>query len=152
MASMEVNFANIVPLKACRCGHSGNGQHPCHALGYSCRKPAKQRFYGPKIVSLSGQQMKLEVSDTWACDECWASFAKELAPVEPVQPMPVNSASAIDRIAFGVTLETALDSAKKVRELYSYASIGTMERDSSELLLLADEVIRLRAVLAAKEE
>lgn len=32
------------------------------------------RFYNPKLVSLSGMQLKFQVSDTWACDECWEKF------------------------------------------------------------------------------
>jgi hypothetical protein len=62
----------------CRCGFDGNGPHPCHNNGYSCRKPAAQRFYNPTPVALAGVQMKLEMSETWACDECWAGFRKLL--------------------------------------------------------------------------
>jgi Zn-finger protein len=59
----------------CRCGHTEDGSpHPCHADGYRCRKPAKQRFYGLKLSALSGFQMKVTSHDTWACDECWARF------------------------------------------------------------------------------
>ncbi len=61
-------------MTKCRCGHEGSDNHPCHARAYSCRKPATQRFYNPKIVSLAGMQMKLEVTDTWACDECWKEY------------------------------------------------------------------------------
>jgi hypothetical protein len=62
----------------CRCGHDGQGPHPCHARGYTCRQPAKQRFYSPKFVALAGAQVKLQVRETWACDPCWQNFEKEL--------------------------------------------------------------------------
>lgn len=65
---------------SCRCGHDGTGPHPCHGEGYSCRKPAKQRFYNPQLVSLSGVQMKVQVTDTWACDDCWEKFHTKLQP------------------------------------------------------------------------
>lgn len=58
----------------CRCGFDGNGEHPCHGDAYTCKKPSKQRFYNPRPVALSGMQMKLEVRDTFACDECWERF------------------------------------------------------------------------------
>ena len=58
----------------CRCGWDGNGEHPCHYNGYTCRKPAKQRFYNPQPVALAGMQPKLQVSESWACDECWEEF------------------------------------------------------------------------------
>jgi hypothetical protein len=61
----------------CRCGYSGEGEHPCHYNEYSCRKPAKHRFYSPKAAVLAGLQFKLEVLDTWACDECWERFQLE---------------------------------------------------------------------------
>lgn len=61
-------------MTTCRCGHDGNGPHPCHMSVYSCRKPATQRFYNPRPVALAGVQMKLEMDETWACDECWAAF------------------------------------------------------------------------------
>lgn len=59
----------------CRCGHEV-GPHPCHGKGYSCKKPATQRFYHEnKPFSLAGMSMKFPVSETWACDECWKSFS-----------------------------------------------------------------------------
>jgi len=61
-------------MNACRCGHDGQGSHPCHAKAYKCRKPASQRFYNAQRVALTGMQMKLQVQDTWACDECWEEF------------------------------------------------------------------------------
>ena len=61
--------------KSCRCGHAGEGPHPCHGDGYACRKPATQRFYSTgRPFSLAGMQMKMSMADTWACDECWAAF------------------------------------------------------------------------------
>lgn len=63
----------------CRCGYSGkDDEHPCHGDGYVCKNPSLQRFYSPKIVSLAGMQMKFDICDTWACDECWDSFKKLL--------------------------------------------------------------------------
>lgn len=68
----------------CRCGHPKDSPdpHPCHAGGYSCRKPAKERIYalpGMAKYALAGAQMKLAAERTWACDECWAEHAKRLA-------------------------------------------------------------------------
>ncbi len=61
---------------ACRCGHDGAGAHPCHANGYQCRKPAKQRFV-TRVAALAGAQAKFAASDTWACDECWTAFCAQ---------------------------------------------------------------------------
>lgn len=62
-------------MAQCRCGYNGEeGEHPCHGGAYTCRKPAKQRFYGARLVALAGVQMKAEVSDTWACDACWERY------------------------------------------------------------------------------
>jgi len=61
-------------MNDCRCGHSGSGPHPCHAKGHSCGKHAVQRFYNAQAVALVGVQMKFQMSDTWACDECWKAF------------------------------------------------------------------------------
>lgn len=62
----------------CRCGHDGKGPHPCHAVGYTCRKPATQRFYNARPVALAGVQMKFQATNTWACDECWNTLKKLL--------------------------------------------------------------------------
>ena len=43
-------------------------------MGYECRKPAVRRFYNAEAVALAGAQLKLQVTDTWACDECWETF------------------------------------------------------------------------------
>jgi hypothetical protein len=64
----------------CRCGFAGEGEHPCHGQIYSCRKPAKHRFYNPALAALAGFQMKVVATETWACDECWEKFSKQLAP------------------------------------------------------------------------
>lgn len=74
----------------CRCGHTGEGPHPCHYANYSCGKPATQRFYGPRLIAIAGIQMKVEVSSTWACDECWEKFKillarQDMAPKDPPQ-------------------------------------------------------------------
>ena len=64
----------------CRCGWDGQGDHPCHRNNYTCRKPAKIRYYEPtKLYALAGVQMKMSVVDTWACDECWEIAKVELA-------------------------------------------------------------------------
>lgn len=60
---------------ACRCGHTGTGEHPCHGRGYTCRKPATRRLYSPGLSALAGVQMKVTVDETWACDGCWAEQA-----------------------------------------------------------------------------
>lgn len=43
-------------------------------MEYRCRQPAKQRFYNPRPVALAGFQSKVEMSETWACDDCWAQM------------------------------------------------------------------------------
>lgn len=58
----------------CRCGHTGSDSHPCHGKGHTCGKPASQRFYNPMPVALAGVMMKVQVTDTWACDDCWDAF------------------------------------------------------------------------------
>lgn len=62
----------------CRCGYEGSGLHPCHGKAHTCRKPASQRFYALRLVALAGAQMKLGMSETWACDECWQVFQELL--------------------------------------------------------------------------
>ena len=65
----------------CRCGHdpAKSSQHPCHGKGYTCGRPATRRFYNPRppgqYASLAGMQMKIEVTESWACDDCWAAFS-----------------------------------------------------------------------------
>jgi len=60
---------------SCRCGHTGpNSTHPCHAKGYSCGKPAKQRFQYAGPAYVAGVMLKVAAIDTWACDDCWAAF------------------------------------------------------------------------------
>lgn len=68
----------------CRCGHEGAGDHPCHGKAHTCRKPATQHFYNPQPVALAGMQMKLQVTDTWACDECWTQFKAMIAAATKV--------------------------------------------------------------------
>lgn len=60
----------------CRCGHEkdSRGPHPCHGQGYTCGRPATQRFYGLRRVCLAGAMPKVGASDTWACDACWEMF------------------------------------------------------------------------------
>lgn len=70
----------------CRCGYKGDGtdgngdaDHPCHANGYSCRRPAKPRLYqSGNLASLAGVQLKFSMQDTWACDECWEAFKNRI--------------------------------------------------------------------------
>jgi hypothetical protein len=66
------------PSDSCRCGHAGDGPHPCHAKGYRCGAPATQRFYNAQRVALAGMQPKLQVQETWACDACWESYKAAL--------------------------------------------------------------------------
>lgn len=60
----------------CRCGHTNGSTdpHPCHMDGYTCRKPATQRFYNPTMSALAGMQLKFTVAETWACNSCWDGF------------------------------------------------------------------------------
>ena len=58
----------------CRCAHIGEGPHPCHGQAYTCRKPATRRLYNPTLPALAGMQMKVQATETWVCDECWAEF------------------------------------------------------------------------------
>lgn len=80
-------------MDQCRCGHpkDSTDPHPCHAKGYGCRKPAKQRFYNPTpgrvpYAQVAGVQLKLEVAETWACDDCWA----EPEPLRTGQVKPAD--------------------------------------------------------------
>jgi len=61
----------------CRCGHTGEGPHPCHGRAYTCRKPARERFYGARMAALAGVQMKVVCQRTFACEECWEATASE---------------------------------------------------------------------------
>ena len=73
---------------SCRCGHpkDSSAPHPCHKYKQKvggrmnelvrCGQPAKQRFYNPHPVALAGMQMKLEVTESWACEGCWAEFVE----------------------------------------------------------------------------
>ena len=63
---------------SCRCGHTGNGPHPCHAGGYRCSAPATRRLYNAELVALAGMQPKAQIQETWACDACWESFQATL--------------------------------------------------------------------------
>jgi hypothetical protein len=69
-----------VSTTPCRCGYTGDGPHPCHADGYACGKPAQARYYDPNPGqwSLAGMQLKLSVTETWACDGCWDAFKKQM--------------------------------------------------------------------------
>lgn len=69
-----------ISMTTCRCGWDGQGEHPCHADEYTCRRPARRRFYGARPVALAGVQFKLQASDTWACDEHWAAFSAAEQP------------------------------------------------------------------------
>lgn len=60
----------------CRCKRD-QPVHLCHGRRYTCPNPATPRFYNPRVVSLAGVQLKVEVADTWACDACWAAFWPE---------------------------------------------------------------------------
>jgi len=68
-------------MDSCRCGYEGTGQHPCHGKGYTCQKPAKQRFYDVQMPALAGMHMKVQVTETWACDACWTEYNPKTAAV-----------------------------------------------------------------------
>lgn len=70
----------------CRCGHDGEGPHPCHFNLYTCRKPAVLRLYNPAAVALAGMQMKVQMTETWACEECWLLFNEMLAAARERKP------------------------------------------------------------------
>lgn len=73
-------------MNNCRCGYNtSNDYHPCHGNGYTCKKPAKPRFYNPKLVALAGVQTKFQVSETYACDDCWENFSKVVKQMEETQ-------------------------------------------------------------------
>lgn len=74
----------------CRCGWDGQGAHPCHADGYTCRKPATRRFYTPTpgkapYAQVPGVQIKLQLAETFACDECWAKAQKIMEAMADAQ-------------------------------------------------------------------
>lgn len=75
----EAERLGLYPTAPCRCGYTGEGHHPCHGRGYTCRQPAKERFYSVRPVALAGQQLKLGAQQTWACDECWLATEGERA-------------------------------------------------------------------------
>lgn len=60
----------------CRCGHdlTSDQPHPCHALAYTCGKPAKLRMTNARLGAISGMQFKVLATDTYACDDCWRKF------------------------------------------------------------------------------
>ena len=69
----------------CRCGFDPaiDSVHMCHS-GYlfadpnkRCKNPGTQRFYNAETVALTGMQMKFQVADTIACDECWQRFKEQ---------------------------------------------------------------------------
>lgn len=64
----------------CRCGHTGDGPHPCHADGYSCRQPATARLIPMPLGTgaLAGAQMKLTVYETYACDVCFEKHRRRM--------------------------------------------------------------------------
>jgi hypothetical protein len=55
-----------------------DGPHPCHGRNYTCGKPATQRFYNARTVTMEGEHLKFQTTDTWACNECWAEFTEYL--------------------------------------------------------------------------
>lgn len=75
----------------CRCGYTGEGPHPCHGQGYTCRRPAERRLYATPRTSLAGMQMKVGVAETWACEECWRAWAGTLAS------LPADECDGADR-------------------------------------------------------
>lgn len=67
-------------MSKCRCGFAGEGEHPCHGFAYTCRQPAKPRF-DANLVALAGAQMKAQATKTFACDECWSRYGRDLRGV-----------------------------------------------------------------------
>lgn len=63
-------------IAPCRCGHTGDGPHPCHGHRYRCGQLGERRFV-TYPTALSGAQMKLGAYETWACDACWAEYQKK---------------------------------------------------------------------------
>ena len=67
-------------MTRCRCGWDGTGAHPCHGHGYTCRAPARARYYEPvRRYSIAGAQLKISAAQTYACDECWGVFRARAA-------------------------------------------------------------------------
>lgn len=58
----------------CRCGYNGTGIHKCHRCG---KAPGTRRFRHADVpYSLAGAQPKLNMVETYSCDECWAEWAE----------------------------------------------------------------------------
>lgn len=69
-------------MNTCRCGYTGEGPHPCHGQGYTCRRPATRRLYEqPAPYSLAGMQPKISAVETWACQECWRAWTGTVASI-----------------------------------------------------------------------
>lgn len=60
-------------MTACRCGHTGDGPHPCHGRAYQCRAPSTPRFVATP-AALAGMQLKTGAYETHACDACWSLY------------------------------------------------------------------------------
>ena len=64
-----------MPADACRCGHTGDGPHPCHRCG---RRPGDRVLRGQETpYSIAGMQPKVSALETWACAECRAEYRRE---------------------------------------------------------------------------
>jgi hypothetical protein len=72
----------------CRCGFQGTGDHLCHGKGYTCTNTGSFRLYNAQAVALAGVQMKLQGTDTWACDSCWDAFKAATTRTLAVPPSP----------------------------------------------------------------
>lgn len=61
-------------MNNCRCNRDKDGKHYCHGNGYTCQNLGTKRFYNPNFVSLAGMQIKFQMKETIACDDCWKKF------------------------------------------------------------------------------
>ena len=61
-------------MSACRCGHTGDGAHPCHRCHNA---DGTERFVTTGRAPVAGVQFKLSAYRTWACDDCWAEYRRE---------------------------------------------------------------------------
>lgn len=65
---------------SCHCSRD-TPAHLCHGADYTCPRPAKSRLYRTSQhidFALAGVQTKFVMTETWACDECWAEFVSKI--------------------------------------------------------------------------
>lgn len=132
----------------CRCGHEGTGPHPCHGSGYQCRAPASSRLYNARPVALSGIQFKLGVSETWACDACWAEFRAQLpAHGDMTTDMSTDDFSDV----FGRRSDAQMrEWAMSILSTLPSDRVGMVAEDSSVFEVVSEYIRRLTAVQAPR--